>query len=70
MEQHQAQGTNRQACCIAQSFVQSVQVLWIVTFKVSNHLPQENGLDQFNNFLVEKDEMKQGEFTKHTVTNK
>lgn len=58
MEHHEAQGAKRQARCIAQTFVQSIHVIRIVTFKVSDHLPQENGLDHFYNFLDErKDEL-------------
>lgn len=68
MEHHKAQGATRQACCIAQSFVQSIHVLRIITFKVSDHLPQENGLDNFNNFLDEgKDELNHAEDNQHPM---
>ena len=58
MEYRQADGAHRQCSCIAQGLIQSLVVIWVVTLKVLNHLPQDDGLDDFNDFLIckERDE--------------
>lgn len=59
MEQRQADGADRQRCCIAKGFVQGCLVVWIVILKVTNHLPQDDRLNHFNDLLMCRGEMEE-----------
>ena len=51
MQHRQDDGEHRQTRCVAEGVVKSPAVVWVVKFKVLNHLPQEDGLAHFDGLL-------------------
>lgn len=54
MEHRQPDGADGQPSCIAERLVESPLIIWIITFKVPNHLPQDDRLDHFNHLLLNR----------------
>lgn len=52
MQQCQADGADGQTGGVSEGLVQSRHVVWVVTLKVLNYLPQDDWLDHFNDLLI------------------